>query len=49
MCSPTKGNKIRSGCATLAFSGAQRRAEMLCDPCLLRDPQRKEDKIRSDS
>ena len=30
-CSPTKGNKIRSGC----LSGAQKRAEMLHHPCVL--------------
>ena len=34
--SPTKGNKIRSGCLTRAFLGAQRRGEMLSNPCLLR-------------
>ena len=34
-CSPTKGNKIRSGC----LSGAQKRAEMLHHPCILGDPQ----------
>ena len=28
--SPTKGNKIRSGYLTPAFSGAQKRTEMLC-------------------
>ena len=38
-CSPTKGNKIRSGCLTLAFSGAQKRAEMLPHPCILGGPQ----------
>ena len=36
-CSPTKGNKIRSGC----LSGAQKRAEMLHHPCIRRDPQRR--------
>ena len=36
----TKGNKIRSGCLTLAFSGAQKRAEMLRHPCILGGPQR---------
>ena len=41
MCSPTKGNKIRSGCLTLAFSAAQKRAEMLRHPCILGDPQTK--------
>ena len=46
MCSPTEGNKIRSGCLTLAFSGAQKRAEMLRHPCNLGDPQTKGDKIR---
>ena len=49
MGSPTKGNKIRSGCLTLVFSGAQKRAEMLRHPCILRDPQTKGDKIRSGS
>ena len=49
MCSPTMGDKIRSGCPTLAFSGAQKRAEMLCHPCILGDPQTKGDKIRSGS
>ena len=39
MCSPTKGDKIRSSCLTLALSGAQKRAEMLCHPCLLGRPQ----------
>ena len=29
---PTKGNKIWSGCLTPAFSGGQKRAEMLCHP-----------------
>ena len=38
--SPTKGNKIRSGCLTPAFSGAQKRAEMLGLPCTPGDPQR---------
>ena len=33
-------NKIRSGCLALAFSGAQKRAEMLRHPCILGDPQR---------
>ena len=37
--SPTKGNKIRSGCLTFAFSRAQKRAKMLRHPCNLRDPQ----------
>ena len=38
--SPTKGNKIRSGCLTPAFSGAQKRARLLRHPCILGDPQR---------
>ena len=38
--SPTKGNKIRSGCLTPAFSGAQKRAEMLRHPCILGGTQR---------
>ena len=39
--SPTKGNKITSGYLTPAFSGAQKRAEMLRHPCILRDPQQR--------
>ena len=39
-CHPDVGNKIRSGCLTSAFSGAQKRAEMLRHPCILGDPQR---------
>ena len=35
----TKGGKIRSGYLTLAFSEAQKRAELLRHP-ILRDPQR---------
>ena len=38
--SPTKGNKIKTGYLTPAFSGAQKRAEMLCYPCIHGDPQR---------
>ena len=34
-CSPTKGNKIRSGCLTPTFSGAQKRAEVLRHPRVL--------------
>ena len=30
-----RGEKIRSGCLTLAFAGAQRSAELLCNPCIL--------------
>ena len=39
--SPTKGKKIRSGCLTPAFSGAQKRAEMVHHPSILRDPQQR--------
>ena len=36
-----RGQKeIRIGCLTPAFSGAQKRAEMLCLPCILRGPHR---------
>ena len=37
--SPTKGNKIKSGSLTLAFSGAPKRAEMLRKAYVLEDPQ----------
>ena len=43
---PFSGDKIRSGCLTIAFSGAQKRAEVLHNPCILRGPQTKGDKIR---
>ena len=36
---PNKKDKIRSGCLTLAFSGAQKRAEVLGNPCVLGGPQ----------
>ena len=36
---PTKGIKIKSGYLTCAFSGAQKRAEMVRHPCILGDPQ----------
>ena len=36
---PSAGNKIRSGCLTSAFSGAQKRAEMLRHPCMLGGPR----------
>ena len=39
--SPTKGNKITRGCLTPAFSGAQKRAEMLRHPYILRDHQQR--------
>ena len=42
----TKRGKIRIGRLTPAFSGAHKRAEMLCHPCILRDPQTKGDKIK---
>ena len=34
------GDKIRSGCLNPTFSGAQKRAEILCHPCILGDPKR---------
>ena len=34
-----RGEKITSGCLTLAFSGAQKRAEVLRNPCILGGPQ----------
>ena len=40
----TKRDKIRIGCLTLAFSGAQKRAQMLPHPCILGGPQIKKDK-----
>ena len=43
----TKGDKIRSGCLTFAFSGAQKKTEMLRHPCILGHLQRKGNKIRS--
>ena len=36
---PNKGDKIRSGCLNLAFSGAQKRVEVLQNPCVLGGPQ----------
>ena len=42
--SSTKGNKIRSGCLTLAFSGAQKRAEVVHHPCILGGPQQRRTK-----
>ena len=35
------GSKIRSGYLTPAFSGAQKRVEMLRHPCILRGPQQR--------
>ena len=46
--SPTKGNKTKSGCLTAAFSGAQKRAEMLRHPCILGDPQRQAQGAKSE-
>ena len=43
----TKRDKIRIGYLTLAFSRAQKSAEMLCHPYILGDSQTKGDKIRS--
>ena len=43
--SPTKGNKIRSGCLTPAFPGAQKRAEMLWHPCIFGGPQKRGTKL----
>ena len=39
--SPTKGNKIRIGCLSHAFSGAQKWVEVLCHPCILGGPQQR--------
>ena len=39
--SPTQGNKLRSGGLNYAFSGAQKRAEMLRHPCILGEPQQR--------
>ena len=36
---PNKGDKMRSGGLTPAFSGAHNRAEVLCNPCILGCPQ----------
>ena len=38
---PNKGDKIRSGCLTLAFSGAQKRAELLRNPYVPGGPQQR--------
>ena len=37
--SQTKGDKIRSGYLTPAFSGAQKRAQVLCNTCIVGDSQ----------
>ena len=46
--SPTKGNKIRGGCLTRAFSGAQKRAKKLRHPCILGGPQRQAQGAKSE-
>ena len=38
---PNKGHKFRMGCLTRAFWGAQKWAEMLHNPCILRGPQQR--------
>ena len=42
----TKGDQIRSGCLTPAISKAQKRADVLRHPCILRDPRTKGDEIK---
>ena len=42
-----RGDKIRSGYLTPAFSGAHKWAELLRNPCILKGPQSKGDKIIS--
>ena len=37
----TKGDKIRIGCLTPAFLGAQKWAEMLHHPCIVGGPQQR--------
>ena len=39
--SPTKGKKIRTSCLSHAFSEAQKWAEVLWNPCILRGPQQR--------
>ena len=34
-----RGEKIKSGCLTLVFPGAQKRVEVLRNPCILGGPQ----------
>ena len=38
---PNKGDEIRMGHLTPAFLGAQKWAELLCDPCILGGPQQR--------
>ena len=45
---PSAGSKIKSDYLIPAFSGAQKRAEMLRHPCILRDPQCLERGAKSD-
>ena len=45
---PSAGNKIRIGCSIPAFSGAQKRAEMLRHPCILRCPQNQAQRAKSE-
>ena len=45
---PSAGCKIRSGYLTPAFSGAQKRAEMLRHPYILGDPQRQARRAKSE-
>ena len=42
-----RGLKIRSGCLTPTFSGAQKRVELLHNPYILEGPQQRGGKIRS--
>ena len=42
----TKGDKLRNGYLSLAFSRPHKWAKMLHHPCILGDPQTKGDKIR---
>ena len=38
---PTKVDKIKNGYLTITFFGAENRAELLCNPCILGGPQRR--------
>ena len=38
---PKRGDKIKSGYLTPAFSGAHKWAELLRNPCIVRDPQQR--------
>ena len=37
---PKKEDKVKIGCITLAFSGAHKWAELLCNPCVLGGPRK---------